>query len=64
MEIVKAMNANHVKSDFGNSAIATLSKIAKPKNKIIGRLKNQMQSSSLNEPITGYSRMHNRHNRS
>jgi len=64
MEAVKMMEASSMKSGFVNLSIAVLDKVDKPKNKILGRLKDQMQSLSLSGTATGYSRMHNRHNRS
>ena len=64
MEAIKTIEQDVLKSDFISPALAVIDKLTKPKNKIIKRLKAQVQCSSLNEPNAGYSRMHNRHNRS
>jgi hypothetical protein len=64
MEATKAIEKDVLKSHFVNSALAMIGKVTKPKNKIIERLKAQVQCSSLDESAAGYSRMHNRHNRS
>jgi hypothetical protein len=64
MEGMKTIEQDLLMSDFVSSALAMIDKVTKPKNKIIERLKAQVQCSSLNEPAAGYSRMHSRHNRS
>jgi hypothetical protein len=58
------MTAKVMDSNFVNPVMNIINKIAKPKNKIIERLQKQMQFASSQDPMAGYTRMHNRHNRS
>ena len=64
MEAINRLEENAEKSVSVYSALTMIDKIAKPKNKIIERLKMQMKSASSIDPVAGYSRMHSRHNRS
>ena len=64
MECIKTLEHNLNEPNFINTAFAIIDKISKPNNKIIERLKVQLQYSSENLPVAGYTRMHSRHNRS
>lgn len=46
------------------SIASDLRKIKAPKNRVLGRLREQVLSGDSKDCTTGYSRMHNRHNRS
>ncbi|EIW19586.1 MULTISPECIES: YhhA family cyclophane-containing RiPP [Pelosinus] len=59
------MNNAYLKSEVpDNAVLGKINEIPAPQNKIIARLKAQMKWGSMNDPISAYSRMHNRHNRS
>ena len=59
------MNKACLKAEVpNNTVLGKINEISAPQNKIIARLKEQMKWDSTNEPISAYSRMHNRHNRS
>lgn len=51
--------------DTINTVVKTkLVSISKPKNPILARLKNSIDGNKNERVVCGYSRMHNRHNRS
>lgn len=57
------MNANVAVSMRNNSLKDCLSSIVEPKNEILSRLQEQLFGGTK-KVVSGYSRMHNRHNRS